>query len=322
MTKKIGKKYVVGVDGGGTKTIAALADLNGKILKLTKTGPSNLRNVGIKKAAENIALAIKKVLPKKGKILSTFIGLAAVEEEYKFKIPKIKKELKKHKEISKIFERKIEINSDQKVAFRAGADEDGVALNAGTGCVAHGWKRLQPIRHPPASRTPKEAHASGWGWLGDEGGAFFVGQKVFQVILKDLDGRGSKTLLTKFIFKKLKLKSEEDFLNIVYQKNPIEILPRFSIFCNEASKKRDKVAKEILIEAAKEAGLTAKAVIKKLNFQKEEFPLVLVGGMFKSKIFFKTVKIEIKKFAPKAKFILLKRKPVIGAVELAIENLK
>jgi hypothetical protein len=33
------------------------------------------------------------------------------------------------------------------------------------------------------------------------------------------------------------------------------------------------------------------------------------------------VKRKIKKFAPKTKFILLKKKPVIGAIKLAIENL-
>jgi N-acetylglucosamine kinase-like BadF-type ATPase len=301
------KEFVIGVDGGGTKTEAALANLKGKIFKIGKSGSSHPRNLGLKKAIENLTLVIKKVLPKEGKILSTFVGLPAVAEEYKFKIGKIKRELKKHKEISKIFKGKLIIDSDQKVAFRAGADGDGVMLNAGTGCVAHGWK------------GEKEAHASGWGWLGDEGGAFFVGQKVFQAILKDLDGRGQKTILTKSVFKKLKVKNEEEFLNLVYRK-PFEIVPKLSVFCDLASKKGDRVAKEIMIEAAKEAFLAAKAVIKKLGF-KEKFPLVLIGGMFKSKVFSMEVKRKIKKFAPKTKFILLKKKPVIGAVKLAIENL-
>jgi len=70
------KKYVIGVDGGGTKTISALANLEGKILASGKSGPSNIRKVGLKIAVENIAKAIKKVLRKteKSDILSTFIG--------------------------------------------------------------------------------------------------------------------------------------------------------------------------------------------------------------------------------------------------------
>jgi len=304
-------KYLIGVDGGGTKTVAALSDLKGKISKIGKSGSSHPRNLGLKKAMENVVKAISQILKdkKNAKILSTFIGLPAVAEEFKFRKREIIRKLKKYKAVSKIFEGKVKIGSDQEVAFRAGVDGDGVMLNTGTGCVAHGWK------------GKKEIHVSGWGYLADEGGAFFVGQKTFQVILKNLDGRGSKTLLTKLTFKKLKLKREEDFLNVVYQ-NPTEIVPLLSVFCDEASQKDDKIAKKIIIEAAKESTLAAKTAIKKLKFQKNRFPLVLVGSMFKSKIFLEKVKKGIKKFAPKINFILLKEKPVIGAVKLAIENLK
>jgi len=312
--KKLKRKelseYVVGVDGGGTKTIVALANLDGKILKIWKANSSHPRNLGLKKAIENLAFAIEKVLPKKGKILSTFIGLPAVAEEYKFKIKEIERELKKHKEISKIFKGKLTIGSDQEVAFRAGVDGYGVMLNAGTGCVAHGWK------------NKKEVHVSGWGYLADEGGAFFVGQKVFQAIFRDIDGRGPKTLLTKLIFKKLKLqlKEKEKLLNFIYQKNPVEIIPTLSVICDKASEKGDKVSKRIIKEAAKEAILAVKTVIKKLKFQKIKFPLVLVGGMFKSKIFFDSVKKETKNFAPKTNLILLKKPPIRGAIKIAIEN--
>jgi len=61
-------KYIVGVDGGGTKTLAVLADLNGRIFKMAKSGPSNPRNVRVKTAAENITEAVGKVLPKNKKV--------------------------------------------------------------------------------------------------------------------------------------------------------------------------------------------------------------------------------------------------------------
>ncbi len=334
--------YVIGVDGGGTKTIAALADLKGKILKIGKAGPSNPRNVGIKKTSENIAQAIKKVLKKRKaeKILSTFIGLAAVEEEYRSKKGEIKKELLRQKETSKILKGKLIIGSDQAVAFRSGANKkEGIILIAGTGTSCHGW------------RKGKDVKSSGWGYLADEGSAFWVGQKVFQTILKELDGRGPKTLLTKIVFQKLKtelplpkvekkefsltmearrkkspkfsspIKNKENLLTKIYSKNPTEIIPLFSVFCDNAAKKGDGVAREILVEAAKELAFSVKIVIKKLNFKNQKFPLVLVGGMFESRIILETVKREIKKFAPKVKFIHSKKESVCGAVKLAIEYL-
>ncbi|MBZ9569325.1 hypothetical protein KJA16_00190 [Patescibacteria group bacterium] len=307
----MGGGYVIGVDGGGTKTIAALANLKGKILKLAKTGPSNLRNVGIKKAAENIALAIKKVLPKKGKILSTFIALAAVEEEYKFKKERIKKEILKEKGVSKISKGKIEIGSDQVIAFRAGTDDkDGVVLISGTGCVARGWK------------GNKEAKVSGWGWLDDEGSGFWAGQRGFQAVLKELDGRGPKTKITKLIFKEWKLKNKEDLLKKVYSKNSIRQVSCISRIVDKAAEEGDKIAKSIMKEAGKQLAQATISVIKKLNFKNQKFPLVLVGRMFRSKVVLKKVKSQVKKIAPRVKFIRPKKEPVLGAVKLAIENLK
>jgi len=308
MKQKNQRQYVIGIDGGGTKTEAALADFEEKILKLAKTGPSNLRNVGIKRAAENIALAIKKILPRKGKISCIFVGLAAVEEEYKSKKGEIKKEILKR---LKNFESKLIIGSDQLVAFRVGTDKkNGVVLISGTGCVCHGWKNR------------REAKTSGWGWLADEGSGFWAGQRGFQAIFKELDGRGPKTLITKLVFKEWKLRRKEDFLKKIYSKDSILQASSISKIIDKASEMGDKIAISIMNEAGKELAQAAITVIKKLNFQNEKFPVVLVGRMFRSKIIFNMAKKEIRKIAPKTQFFQPKVEPVIGAVKLAIENLK
>jgi N-acetylglucosamine kinase-like BadF-type ATPase len=311
MRREIKEKYVIGVDGGGTKTVAALADSEGKILKLAKAGPSNFRNIGMKTAIKNITLALKKVLPEKGKVFSTFVGLAGVKEEYKFHKEKIKKEILKTKKISKALKGKIEIGSDQIVAFRSGTNKrEGVVLIAGTGCAARGWKK------------EREAKTSGWGWLNDEGSGFWVGQKGFQAVLKDLDKRGPKTKITNLIFKKWKIKKKEDILKRVYSKNSVSEISLISKIVDEAAKRKDKIAISILTEAGKELALATNTVIKRLNFQKQKFPLVLVGSMFDSKFVLNTVKKEIKKTAPEVEFIRPKIEPVVGAVRLAIEKVK
>lgn len=307
------QKYVIGVDGGGTKTIAAFADLNGKIFKMAKSGPSNLRNVGLKVAVASISEAILKVIGeiREKEILSIFIALAAVEEEFKSEKEKIKKEILKNYKISKTLRGDIEIISDQIAAFRAGTDEkDGLVLIAGTGSVCHGWKGNH------------EAKAGGWGWANDEGSGFWAGQKGYQAIFKDLDGRKERTKITKLLFKEWKLKNKEDFLKKIYSKNSILQVSLISRIIDKAAKKGDEIAISIMKEAAKELALAAISVIKKLNFEKQKFPFVLVGSMFKSKIILNEVKREIKRFAPKVKFIQPKTAPVIGAVKLAIEKIK
>jgi len=308
--KKENLRYVIGVDGGGTKTIAALADLKGRILSQSKSGSSSPRNVGIKRAVLNITEAIRPfVKNKKRKIVSTAIALPAIKEEYQGKKAEILKLLKTKKEISKIFQGKVKIFSDQLAAFKAGTSErNGVVLISGTGCVARGW------------RKNKEVKTSGWGWVADEGSAFWVGQRVFQAVLKDLDKRGEKTLLTGLVSQELKTKNINDFLKKIYSRNPTTIIPRLSIICDKATQKGDKIAKKIMIEAGEEAALDAKTIIYELNFQKTEFPLVLAGSMFKAKIFLDTVKKNINKSIPKTRFIRLKKGPVTGAVKLALEQ--
>ena len=305
------QKYVIGVDGGGTKTIAALSDLKGKILRMGKAGPSSPRNVGIKKTVAEVSQAIGRVLSKEGEILSTFIGLPAVEEEFKFKKEEIRKELAKHREISQVFRGKIEIGSDQIVAFRSGTNEKkGVLVITGTGSVARGWKE------------GKEVKVSGWGWLADEGSGFWAGQQGFQAVLKDLDGRGPQTKITKLIFKKWKLKTKEDLIGQIYSKDFIGTVSSISKIIDKAADKKDKVAQSIMQEVGKALGQAAISVIKKLSLQNQKFPLVLVGSMFKSKIALDTFKKQVKKISPRAQFIRPKKEPVIGAVKLAIEQVE
>jgi len=305
--------YVIGVDGGGTDTTAVLANIRGKILTKTKAGPSNPRNIGIKKSVFNVSQAVKilcRKAKKDGKILSTFIALPAVEEEYRGKKKEILRLLRTKKEISKIFQGKVMIGSDQEADFRAGTNEkDGILLIAGTGAVCHGW------------RGRKEAKASGWGWLTDEGSAIWIGQKVFQKILKDLDGRGEKTILSRLAFQKFRVKNITDFLKKIYSGNPTETIPQLSIICDQASKRGDKVAKKIMTEAGNELALMAKKVIKELNFQRKKFPLVLIGSIFKSKIVLNQVQKKIKKVAFKVQFIQPKNKSAAGAVKLAIDQI-
>lgn len=305
------QKYVIGIDGGGTKTFIALADLNSKILKIVRAGPSAPRNIGIEQTAKTIAQGINKVLKKELSSLnigSIFIGLPGVEEEYRTKIKQIKKEISKELsfydlELSSL----IEIGSDQLVAFRSGTDEkNGVVLIAGTGCVVHAWQ------------NGKEAKASGWGWLADEGSAIWTGQQVFQTILKDIDGRGLKTLLTEQVLKKLRIKTPEKLVEKVYQDKSFSLIANFSLVCDRAAQKGDKIARDILKQAGQEASLAAYTVIKKIGFRKR-FPLVLIGSMFKSEDFKTAFEISIKKMS-KANLIYTKALPVKGAINLAIES--
>lgn len=302
------KEFVIGVDGGGTKTAAVLADMNGKIIARAVSGGSSVRNFGIKLAVENVTKAIYDLIKRRKniKIVCTFIGLPAMEEEYKNKKSAIIKELKKQKKIAPIFKGKIVISSDQLVAFRAGScSEDGIVAIAGTGSATHGWN------------GKKEFLANNKGWLASKGSGVWIGAQVAQAIAEDLEGRGPKTILGDMVFRKLKFKSINDFLKFIYQ-NPTANLPHLEPICDHAANRKDKVAQGILIAAGIEIAKSVVAVAKNLDFY-EQVPLVFAGGVYKSRWVADTAANEIERRYPKKFDFVFIDDPVVGAVRLALE---
>ncbi len=301
---------VIGVDGGGTKTEAWVAELNGKVLRKGKSGSSNLRNLGIKDSIFNVIEAIKcsGLNFKTDKILSVLIGFPAFAEEYKKSENEIKKEFLKQNKLFNIDKKNLYIVSDQEVGFKSGSSEkDGVVVICGTGSVVRGWKK------------DKSAKCSGWGWLFDKSGAYWVGKKALERTIESIDGRAKKSILTNLIIKNLEINNIESLNEIIYKKNHLEIISPLSLLVDESSKKQDIVAKNILKQASEELVLSVKTVIEKLKFQKK-IDLVLIGGMFESGTLLKFFKKEIKKNNLNVKIIRPLKPPVYGAIKLAIEK--
>ena len=86
-------QFVIGIDGGGTKTAAVIADLRGDILAQHTAGPSNVQKIGVEKSARVVFSLVRDCcdsvgcLPKN--IRGTTIGLAgAGRAEDQKKLPK------------------------------------------------------------------------------------------------------------------------------------------------------------------------------------------------------------------------------------------
>jgi N-acetylglucosamine kinase-like BadF-type ATPase len=296
--------YIIGVDGGGTKTTAALADERGEVLSVEKGGPSNIRNVGLETAVENILSVVKKV--QKEETISCYcVALASVEEEEQDKKEEVVRMLKE-----KGLEGKILVESDQLSAFKAGTDEnDGVVVIAGTGAVCKGW------------RSYKEHKTNGWGYLAGEGSAFYAGIETYRAVQKSFDGRGEKTKMEDILREEWEVESAEDFNKKVYP-DFMKALPLLSVVLDKAEQQGDFVARRILEKISDELFLSAKTVIEKLEFREVKFPVVLSGGMFRSDFLKKEVSSKISMFAPKAEVITLEEDPVVGAVKIAVKNFK
>ena len=83
-------KYILGFDGGGTKTCCVLGDLEGNILEVLEAGPSNYQNIGIdvtKKTLETLyTTVLKNQNLKEEDIAFAFLGLAGADLPTDFEI--------------------------------------------------------------------------------------------------------------------------------------------------------------------------------------------------------------------------------------------
>jgi len=311
MTGKPNNQFVIGVDGGATKTHVVLADLDGKIVTETVLGPASPRDPGVKVSCRNIADGIRQVLKNNvdAKIVSTLIGMPRIQEEYKNRRAEIIEELKRNVGVENIFAGKVAIESDQIMTLRAGTDVmKGLAVIVGSGFSSHGWN------------GGKEAKIGGWGWLVSVGSGRWIGKEVYRHIVEAIDGRGPKTNLQEFLFKKFNLKNVDEFIDFIYE-DPAVNLPKFSIVCDEAAIAGDAVSREILANAGKEIARSVIITAKQLDFNDGKIQTVIAGGVFNSNFFYDAFIDGLKKES-KLNFLLIRcEAPVIGAVKMAIDNI-
>ncbi len=255
--------FVLGIDGGGSKTAAAIIDDEGNVLGRGLGGGTNTNFTSRPDAVQAFKDAIGHALDEAGLKASqiTCAGSTfsmAAEEAF----GELGLEMQP-----------IRIGEPEVVFERAGLHElMGVALVAGTGssCFAsdgHG----------------RTAHGGGWGaLLGDEGSAFDIGLRGIKRGLGARCGRQPETMLADAV---------ESYFGAgqiwrVIVENGTRInqsrVAGFAVKVSEAAQAGDAAAVEILDHAGRELADLAAFVARQVFRESDEFPVVLGGGVFKA----------------------------------------
>jgi N-acetylglucosamine kinase-like BadF-type ATPase len=302
------KRYVLGVDGGGSETRCTVADSEGIIYKIVKGGASNPLTVGIDEALTTIKKLIRLASERANlsHYSSSCFGIAGTERD------SIRNLMIKGLSEPKLG--KIKVVSDVKSAFTGAIPiGHGVVVVSGTGSIVYS-----------INEAGKEARSGGWGWrVGDEGSGYNIGVECIRSALKAFDGRGQPTLLTTLLEEKLKLNSFENIIDWVYNSNrrPSDIAS-LSKLVGSASSKGDESSLTILSQAGSKLAQAAVSVIKKLSLR-GEFPLVLSGGSFNlGGTLISSLKYDVKKIAPQCQVKPPRFPPVVGSAILALRNIE
>ncbi len=295
--------FVLGIDAGATKTKAAIADENGKILGRGKSGPGNIKM----HSAESFQNIIKDVIKQ-----------ATGEETYRFSYAVLgvagsdtEESIEYTKKLAEdiLNAEKIKVVNDTLLVRPACSDKNyGVTAVVGTGSNFYG-----------VNRQGREVWVGGLDWkLSDEGSAYWIGEKTLKAVVRAGDGRGEKTALEELVYDKYNITSHRDLVKIVYEEsfNKTETAS-LAVLVDNAYEKGDKVATSILEEATDEIALSINTIIDRLEIKDEDFDIVAIGGEFRSPYNF-AEKIQNRIRADNAEFKVCKKELTEGAVKLAL----
>lgn len=302
--------FFIGVDGGGSKTAAAVVDESGEVLGQGRSGPSNHLRVGLEEAGSNLRGAIRGAVSEAGialnEVVFAYCGIAGSDH------PARRGGMVEA--LLPIFPRSnFTIDSDTRIALTGAIGfGTGIVVISGTGSVAFG-----------RNAHGKEARAGGWGpTIGDEGSGYSIGRRGLAAVVRAYDGRGPKTLMTDLLCNEFAKCDPEDLPYFVYA--PTTRADDIALYCRmviEAAQKGDAVASSLFESEGYELGKTVVAVARKLGLIEEPFPVSYIGGAFHAgDLLIRPMAEVIRAAAPLATIQPPKETPVVGAARMAIRS--
>lgn len=268
-------KYFIGIDGGGTKTKCILADENLNIIYQTTGGPSNFLMLGNEKVSETLFQLVKECLEQNNVILDNvgMILLGTTGGGRRNDAESLEKYFIEYFQSKSSQKIRFKVESDARIALEgAFSGNAGSILIAGTGSIMFGKDKFGNIHR-----------VGGFGrFIGDEGSGFRIGQRGLNAVSKEYDGRGIKTLISKFLYDQFSIKSPEELITEIY-KNNFDIASIAPLVI-KAAEQKDEIAINIIETESDEIILHIDAMRKKLNENKMN--LSFIGSLLTNENFY------------------------------------
>jgi len=308
---RAGARFLLGIDGGATKTLAAVLDLQTNSLHLGRGGPSNQDAVGAKSAGEALIGAAEEAIAHAGitrdQLGAAVLAVAGTDTEA----------VARHVR-SAVSDEWIVVNDVVGAWATATGTGPGVAVISGTGSNVFGVG--------PGDRAWR---AGGWGHLlGDEGSGYWLGVQSIKAALADREASGPPTALSDAAPAFFKRDSVEALASYVYSK-PLTKgeIAAFAIETARHAEAGDAVARELFERGAVELGAQIAAVIRSCGLdgasaegEQLVFPVGLIGSAFKAgPMFVEPLTRAIHAVAPAARVDRVEMAPVGGSLLLAAE---
>ncbi|GEK33351.1 N-acetylglucosamine kinase [Kurthia sibirica] len=305
--------YSLAIDGGGTKTVAVIADHRGNIVAKTIVGRSNPTTLTQQQFEQTIAKCFDHLRAENAEVFAKvsccFAGLSGVIE---MSYEKIFKDV-----VLRYYDDTLSIiiENDACIALFSGTlGEQGVVQIAGTGSITYGLNQQR-----------ESARSGGWGYLfDDEGSGYDIAIQGLRSVVKAYDYRGAPTAITAKILQHFDVESVEEIIDQVYSsEHPRTIIAPLSKYVEEAALAGDAIAQKIL-ENTCQSYLTAIRACEKQLIWSDNTPItvVLAGGIFTNfQLFARMMEQLISVSHDNYQFIKPQLLPIGGAIIGAFKQL-
>ncbi|WP_339168514.1 BadF/BadG/BcrA/BcrD ATPase family protein [Paenibacillus sp. FSL H7-0943] len=295
--------FIVGIDGGGTKTAVTITHDQEDSLFTFTVGPINYNGGD----ADSIAASFEEIFSQTKlycgnlqEVAHICIGAAGISN------PLVINFLEQHVR-NNGYIGPLTITGDQETALYGAQNAmQGIILIAGTGSICFG-----------VNEKGEQHRTGGFGHLiDDEGSGYSIGRDLLSALVQVEDGRITDTVIPAMVYERLGLSTVKEIIGFVYDKNTTKKdIAQLAPIMTTACEKGDAHALELAEKCAANLYELVVPVIERLKLY--ESPIAIAGSVLQKSRFVKeALERKLAQSYPQTKLILPIKDAAYGAVLL------
>lgn len=302
-------RYLLSIDGGGTKTEFCVYDTDLETMESFVFGSTNYKSLGLKEVEANLKHSFYKICDSLNmepeEIGGIVLGVAGCDTKNDYAVYQ---SMVRHIGLDM---NKVYICNDSEMVFLSVAKKPGICVVSGTGSIAIGF-----------DKDGISSRCGGWGRpLSDLGSGYWIGEQMLKKWIKYCDGQlsgdgdGIFQDLTDFYH----METAEDLCYYIASLNQREVTSSAKLISDRADE-GNPLCRRVVTHAAEEVADMAAVVYGKLKVGKEEkMELVTTGSIFNSSFYRKMFRQLFweKTEHGNIKYVELKQSPAQAGISLA-----
>ena len=297
---------VLAVDGGNSKTGLLLVRHDGHVVASVRGSTSSPHVLGVDGAFALLERLVRRAQAEAGLAPTDPVAEVAVIYLAGADLPREVVELQSAADAQGWAARTV-VDNDTFALLRAGTDEpDAVAVVCGAGINCSGVRADGVhVRFPALGRLS-----------GDWGGGLELGEEALWWGVREEDGRGPATALTRLVAEHFGLPDATAVTEAIHfgeldSDRLVELAPGVLTVAADG----DRVAASVVDRLAEEIALLATTALRRLGLEERKSTVVLGGGVLAGnhRVLLDGVMRRLSEQAPGAKVVVVRAAPVLGA---------